>query len=67
MPQPDALRVFAHRSNKDGTEDSICLFCFATIASVSDARELEGQESVHFCWQRRETKYSYCNAQHPVH
>jgi hypothetical protein len=43
---------FARRLNKDGTADSICLFCFATVASSPDETELEDAERIHLCWQR---------------
>jgi hypothetical protein len=42
---------FAHRLNKDGTADSICLFCYATVASLTDESELSGAEAIHTCWQ----------------
>ena len=51
MPQHSTLKVFAHRMNADETVDSICLFCFATVGSVSNEWELEGQEHDHFCWR----------------
>jgi hypothetical protein len=55
MPAQDLLRVFARRLNKDGTADSICLFCFATVASRPQEQELEEPEGDHFCWQRQDS------------
>jgi hypothetical protein len=46
---------FAHRFNKDGKADSICLFCYATVASLGNERELGATEAVHNCWSRTET------------
>ena len=40
---------FAHRSNLDGTMDSICLRCIATVATVYDERELLRYEQQHIC------------------
>ena len=40
---------FAHRSNPDGTSDSICFRCIATVASVRDERELLRYEQQHIC------------------
>ena len=55
MPQPNTLKVFAHRLNSNGTADSICLFCFATVGSVLTEQALEPEEATHFCWQRAES------------
>jgi hypothetical protein len=40
------LRKFSLRTNEDGSEDSICPYCFATVASSSSA------QLAHDCWQR---------------
>jgi hypothetical protein len=40
---------FVHRSNPDGTVDSICICCFKTIATVSDETELSKLEQEHIC------------------
>ena len=40
---------FPHRRNKDGSFDSICTVCFATVASVEDEWELASYESKHNC------------------
>jgi len=55
MPLQDFLRVFARRLNEDGTADSICLFCFATVASRLQEQELGEPEGDHFCWQRQDS------------
>jgi hypothetical protein len=38
-----------HRHNEDGTHDSICMECFATIATVGSETELYRHESLHVC------------------
>jgi hypothetical protein len=43
---------FVHRVNDIGTVDSICLHCFATIASLPKETGLEQNENAHSCWQR---------------
>jgi hypothetical protein len=48
---------FAHRVNADGTADSICLFCFATVGSVPTEQALEAEEATHCCWQREESPH----------
>jgi hypothetical protein len=40
---------FAHRHNRDGSHDSICTACAATVASVQDENELGSHESSHAC------------------
>ena len=40
---------FPHRRNKDGSFDSICLKCFATVASHKTEEELKEQDKVHVC------------------
>jgi hypothetical protein len=46
--QPGRPR-FPHRQNEDGSCDSICPLCFATIASVRDETELVAHERAHVC------------------
>jgi hypothetical protein len=41
--------AFARRKNKDGTFDSICMKCFATIASSLKEPEVEHWEQRHRC------------------
>lgn len=47
--ETDKTAAFTHRPNSDGTVDSICRNCFATVATdVSDAA-LARRESAHVC------------------
>jgi hypothetical protein len=43
------LLKFAHRSNLDGTVDSICYRCIATVATVTEEGELLRYEKQHIC------------------
>jgi hypothetical protein len=43
------LRTFPHRLNRDGSFDSICLKCFATIANKVTETELKPSEKLHTC------------------
>jgi hypothetical protein len=45
---PEKLR-FAHRTNDDGTVDSICRKCFATVATCHWESDLENAERDHVC------------------
>ena len=38
---------FPHRRNKDGSFNSICLKCFATVASHMTEEELKDQDKNH--------------------
>jgi hypothetical protein len=40
---------FPHRHNADGSHDSICTLCLATVATVQNELELAGFESAHVC------------------
>ena len=40
---------FVHRFNVDGTVDSICRQCFATVATARRESELLSQEDHHIC------------------
>jgi hypothetical protein len=40
---------FQHRSNSDGTCDSICLRCYRTVASTRREPWLAHDESLHTC------------------
>jgi hypothetical protein len=40
---------FPHRQNSDGSHDSICSVCFATVAKVRNESELAEHESAHDC------------------
>jgi hypothetical protein len=49
-----------HRRNADGSHDSICTACLATIASVRDESELADHELAHVCnpfWSALPAKY----------
>jgi len=48
MRLPNKLQ-FAHRTNIDGTFDSICLTCFMTVAHADVEEELNSSEYVHLC------------------
>jgi hypothetical protein len=40
---------YPHRQNPDGSIDSICLRCFATVASAMDVGKLHSYDKVHVC------------------
>ena len=40
---------FPHRKNDDGSFDSICSVCYATVASADNESELPPHESMHKC------------------
>jgi hypothetical protein len=40
---------FPHRHNQDGTHDSICPVCFATVATTQNEAELRVDERKHIC------------------
>ena len=40
---------FVHRSNRDGTTDTICRSCFTTVATAIWEAELERRERGHAC------------------
>ncbi len=40
---------FVHRTNGDGTFDSICLKCFMTVATVKYQVDLKNVECEHAC------------------
>jgi hypothetical protein len=43
---------FIHRINDDDTVDSICLYCFGTVASLPKEMDLEQKEYAHACSQK---------------
>jgi hypothetical protein len=43
------MTTFAHRVNRNGTHDSICRGCYATVASTTEEEELAEHESAHVC------------------
>lgn len=40
---------YAHRQNEDGTFDSICVYCFRTIAAANREGDLAEDERRHTC------------------
>ena len=46
------LETFIHRQNEDGTHDSICLYCYRTIANARLEAELSAPENLHSCRQK---------------
>jgi hypothetical protein len=40
---------FAHRVNRDGTVDSVCMECFAAVASARRESDLEKPQQEHVC------------------
>lgn len=48
---------FPHRTNRDGTIDSICPHCFATIGTSTWEADLEDIEARHVCDPARLTYY----------
>jgi hypothetical protein len=44
-----AILRYVHLPNKDGSVDSMCSVCFATVASVRDEAELAQYERTHVC------------------
>jgi|HubBroStandDraft_1064217.scaffolds.fasta_scaffold2404279_1 hypothetical protein len=45
----DPRPVFPHRHNPDGTIDSICTRCFATVATEARESDLKKAEDAHVC------------------
>ena len=41
--------IYPHRRNRDGSFDSICLICLATVAAGRSEPELVELEKVHVC------------------
>ena len=41
--------AFVHRSNTDGTTDTICCKCFVTVARTKVDTEIESAEQHHKC------------------
>ena len=46
---PNTSAPFAHRTNQDGTIDSICKTCFATVGTAAEADDLKVIEHEHIC------------------
>jgi hypothetical protein len=43
------IPFFPHRLNSNGSYDSICLTCFATIANAREVADLEVYDQSHVC------------------
>jgi hypothetical protein len=41
---------YKHRQNEDGSWDSICLGCYATVAQADHEPDLQDNESKHDCF-----------------
>lgn len=50
---------FPHRSNSDGTIDSICPRCFATVGTSTWEADLERMEAAHVCNPIRLNEYEH--------
>lgn len=61
MPQPYTLQ-FLHRLNDDGSIDSICRECFATVATSTSEASLELEELSHACDPRLIERYKKVRA-----
>jgi hypothetical protein len=46
---PDGIPLFPRRQNRDGSFDSICRLCFATVGNGKTEEELEEVEKKHVC------------------
>jgi hypothetical protein len=44
-----ATPSYSYRINKEGSYDSVCLRCFATIATAKEVAELHTQGKEHIC------------------
>jgi hypothetical protein len=45
----DRIPFYSHRQNRDGSFDSICPRCFATIAHATEITKLNSYEKQHIC------------------
>ena len=43
------IPFFPHRLNRDGSYDSICLQCLATVANAKTSEELDAYDMQHRC------------------
>jgi hypothetical protein len=46
---PHTSYPFAHRPNRNGTTDSICKTCFATVGTAEQSEHLRTIEDAHVC------------------
>jgi hypothetical protein len=55
MPHARNIRVtqFFHRKNPDATFDSVCGFCYSTVANTENEDDLRAKETVHRCEERK--------------
>lgn len=60
MTQADTIVQFVHRLNKDGTIDSICRYCFITVATSASESDLEREELTHTCIPCLLERYKKC-------
>ncbi len=44
---------FFHRKNQDATFDSVCGFCYSTVATTEKEDDLRAKETVHRCEERK--------------
>lgn len=51
-----SIPFFPHRRNRDGTFNSICLICLATVASDKTVEELRELDKQHVCGEIRKPK-----------
>jgi hypothetical protein len=51
-----SIPFFPHRRNRDGTLNSICLVCLATVASQKAEDELKELDKRHVCREIRKPK-----------
>lgn len=63
---PHTSHPFAHRTNPDGTIDSICKTCFATVGTSEQEEYLKAIEDVHACdeWRLRVIAEMTSNPRH---
>jgi hypothetical protein len=47
--QATQIPLFPRRRNLDGSYDSICLTCFATVANTSEVADLDVHDQNHIC------------------
>lgn len=64
--------MFVHRENPDGTIDSVCRACFATVGTSAREADLEPAEKRHACdpallerWQRLAARKSVDGPEQP--
>ncbi|WP_109488255.1 hypothetical protein [Occallatibacter savannae] len=57
---------FPHRMNKDGTIDSVCPRCFATVGCSTWEAELERLEAAHSCLPARLAAFNDHHRRMPV-